>query len=178
MHPQLLAVAGEFRAAQQRLHALAARIPPEQWAVRPAPDRWSVAECVEHLNLTSRAYIPLIESALGQARTLGTPAPRRYRRDPIGWLLWRMMPPPVRHRTKTVPAMVPGADTAPAALLAEFDRLQAEQLRLTEAADGLPIHRVRIASPFGPVKYNAFSALTILPVHQERHIWQAEQAAG
>jgi hypothetical protein len=178
MHPQLLDIAGQFRAAQARLHALAGRLAPEQWTRRPEPARWSVAECVEHLNLTGRAYIPLLESALDQARVLGAPAPRRYRRDPIGWLLWRTMPPPVRHRTKTVPAMVPNADRPPAELLAEFDRLQAAQLGLTEAADGLPIQRVRIPSPFGPVKYNAFSALTILPVHQERHIWQAEQAAG
>lgn len=178
MHPQLLDIAGQFRRARERLHALAGRLAPEQWTQRPEPSRWSVAECVEHLNLTGRAYIPLLESALDQARALGAPAPRRYRRDLIGWLLWRTMPPPVRHRTRTVPAMVPHADKPPAELLAEFDRLQAEQVRLTEGADGLPIHRVRIASPFGPVKYSAFSALTILPVHQERHIWQAEQAVG
>src|SRR5690606_25861023 len=106
----------------------------------------------------------------------GTPAPRRYRRDFVGWLLWRTMPPPVRMRMKTIPAMVPNAERPAAELLADFDRLQAELIRITEAADGLPIHEVRVASPFNAkVKYNAFSALSILPVHQERHVWQAEQ---
>jgi hypothetical protein len=31
-------------------------------------------------------------------------------------------------------------------------------------------------SPFAPgVRYNLYSTLSILPRHQERHLWQAEQ---
>jgi hypothetical protein len=38
---------------------------------------------------------------------------------------------------------------------------------------------VRITSPFNErVRYNVYSALTILAVHQHRHLWQAEQAAA
>lgn len=179
MHPQLAAVTDEFAAASTHLHELAARIPPDQWTRRPDPTKWSAAECVEHLNLTSRAFIPLLERAIDEARRLGAPAPARYRRDPMGWLLWKTMPPPVRLRMPTAASFVPGADRPPAELLAEFDRLQEEQVRLTRAADGLPIHRIKVPSPFAPgTSYNAFSALTILPRHQERHIWQAGRAVG
>jgi hypothetical protein len=46
-----------------------------------------------------------------------------------------------------------------------------------EAADGLPLGSVRITSPFDPrLRYNLYSCLTILPRHQHRHLWQAEQA--
>jgi hypothetical protein len=35
---------------------------------------------------------------------------------------------------------------------------------------------VKIGSPFNTrVKYNVFSALSVLPRHQHRHLWQAEQ---
>ena len=35
---------------------------------------------------------------------------------------------------------------------------------------------VKITSPFNPrLRYNLYACLTILPPHQERHIWQAEQ---
>lgn len=176
MHPQIAAITDELRSAQARLHRLADRLPLDRWATRIRPESWSVAECVEHLNLTGRAYLPLLEQALAEARRLGGPAPRRHRRDPIGWLLWRTMGPPVRHRVKTTAPFVPGA-TAPAAeLIAEFDRLQGEQIRLTEAADGLPLQRVRVQSPFAErVRYNLYSCLTIIPPHQHRHLWQAEQ---
>lgn len=178
MHPQLNAVVDEFRSAQQRLHRLARRLEPAQWS-RTDPGHWSPGECVEHLNLTSRAFIPLLETALAEARDAGGEAPKRYRRGMMGWFLWKMMPPPVRFRVSTTAAFVPGGDRPPGELLAEFDRLQATLIRLTESADGLPIHRTRVASPFSArTSYNVFAALSILPPHQERHIWQAEQVVG
>ena len=179
MHPQLAAIAAELRDARARLHHLVAHVPGGAWNARRHPDRWSPAECVEHLNLTTRAFLPLLDAALDGARRLGAPAPRRYRRDPVGWLLWRTMRPPVRLRTRTAAAFVPTARPDPAASLADFDHLQDELLRRVAAADGLPIDRVRVPSPFGAnVRYNAFSALSILPRHQQRHLWQAERANG
>jgi hypothetical protein len=60
--------------------------------------------------------------------------------------------------------------------VSEFERLQREQLVLAREADSLAIDRVKIASPFNPrFRYNLFSALSILPRHQHRHLWQAEQ---
>ena len=179
MHPQLAAIATELRDARARLHRLVARVPGGRWAERPHPHRWSAAECVGHLNLTTRAFLPLLDAALDAARRLDAPRPARYRRDPVGWLLWRTMGPPVRLRSRTPAAFVPVARAEPAASLADFDRLQDELLRRTAAADGLPIDRVRVPSPFdGRVRYNAFAALSILPRHQHRHLWQAERAHG
>jgi len=177
VHPQLASIAAELRDARARLHHLVARVPGGAWDRRPHPDRWSAAECVEHLNLTTRAFLPLLDAALDAARALGAPAPRRYRRDPVGWLLWRTMGPPVRLRARTAAAFVPVAHPDPATALGDFDHLQDELLRRTAAADGLPIDRVRVPSPFDPrVRYNAFAALSILPRHQQRHLWQAAQA--
>jgi len=179
MHPQLAAIVDELDAAQRRLHRLAERVPTDAWARRPDPQRWSVGECVEHLNLTARAFMPPLRDGLAEARRLGGPAPARHRRDLLGWLLWRTLPPPVRYaKVKTTAPFVPGGRTPPAELLADFDRLQAEQVALVESADGLPLGRVRVPSPFAEnVKYNLYSALSILPRHQERHVWQAEMVA-
>ena len=177
MQPQLAAIAAELRDARARLHRLVAQVPGDAWSVRPHPDRWSPAECVAHLNLTTRAFLPLLDAALDAARRLGRPGTPRYRRDPLGWLIWRTMGPPVRMRTRTTAAFVPATRPDPAAALAEFDHLQDELLRRLAAADGLPIDHVRVPSPFDPrVRYNAFSALSILPRHQHRHLWQAERA--
>jgi hypothetical protein len=49
---------------------------------------------------------------------------------------------------------------------------------LVRAADGLPVDKVKIVSPFGgKMRYDAFSAFVILPRHQQRHIEQARAAA-
>ena len=178
MHPQLTAIIEEFQSARARLDALAAGAAPHQWAIRPDPARWSISECVGHLNLTSEVYLPLLREGLARARSLGRPAPARYRRDLVGWLLWRTLGPPVRFRTRTAASFVPTATESPAELIATFARLQQEQIDCVRAAEGLPIDRVRSPSPFAKrVEYNLFSALSIVPRHQHRHLWQAEQVA-
>jgi DinB superfamily len=176
MSAQIDTVIDEIRAAQERLHRLVESTPDDRWDRRIDPARWSVAECVEHLNLTGRAYVPLIGAAIEEARRIGGAAPARYRRDPLGWLLWCTMGPPVRLRTRTTAPFVPSGSTRRDALVAEFDRLQALQIELARSADGLPLQRVRVASPFDPrVKYNLYACLTLLAPHQQRHLWQAEQ---
>ncbi|HET6837850.1 MAG TPA: DinB family protein [Gemmatimonadales bacterium] len=180
MHQQLQEVTDELRAAQARLHQLVQAVPESSWHLRPDPARWSMAECVEHLNLTGQAYLPLLRAALEQGRSQRREgAPRRYRRDPVGWWMWRMAGPPVRHRVKTKSQFIPGSNRPLAALVAEFDRLQEEQLRCVLAADGMALGGLWIRSPFDPrIRYNAYSCLTILPRHQQRHLWQAEQVSA
>jgi hypothetical protein len=179
MHPELEDIIDEFRQAQSRLTELARTVPAVLWSTRPSPTAWSVAECVAHLNLTSHAFLPHIRDGLRRAREIPGPAPRRYRRDPLGWLLWRTMGPPVRLRVRTAASFVPESTAGPEALVEEFERLQREQIECVADADGLPIGRVRIASPFDErVHYNLYSCLSILPRHQLRHLWQAERAAS
>ncbi len=176
MHPKLQTILDEFTSAEARLHRLSEQIPHEQWPARRDPDRWSVAECVAHLNLTSEAYLPLLNGAIEQAQTMPRPAQVRYRRDILGWLLWRTMGPPVRFAIATPAAFVPAADLPPATLIREFERLQAAQIALLHAVDGKPISEIHVASPFAPGKtYNLYSCFSILPRHQHRHLWQAEQ---
>jgi hypothetical protein len=176
MLPQLELIAIEFLEALDRLHRLRESVPERAWGRRPDPSRWSVAECVAHLNLTSQAYLPLLTRAVEEAREVHLPPPHRYRRDLAGWLLWRTMGPPVRIRTRTLPAFIPESTRAPDEIVAEFERLQDAQMAALRAANGRPIQRVRVASPFNPrLRYNLYACFGILARHQHRHLWQAEQ---
>jgi DinB superfamily len=178
VHPQLDEIIGEFNSASTRLRNLHRTLAPGAWTRRPSPESWSPGECVAHLNLTSLAMLPLVRQGLQDARRIGRSAIGPYRRDVIGWLVWRTLSSPGRFKTKTIPAFVPSGDRAAEELMVEFDRLQAEQIAVTREADGLPIDRVKMSSPFNAkVRYNIFAALSILPRHQHRHLWQAEQAS-
>jgi len=186
VHPQLQAIAEAYEIARLRLQRLVAAVPPGRWSERPQPTRWSIAECVAHLNLTTAAYRPLVEAALvdGRERAARTSYRQggsgqrmvRYRRGWVGWMLWRTAGPPVRFRVKTTAPFVPQSTAPPAELVAEFERLQDEQQRWVTAADGLDLEALRIPSPFvRHVHYNLYACLTLLPRHQHRHLWQAEQ---
>jgi hypothetical protein len=181
MQDQLQAVVDEFASALARVHELAHAVPDRAWRQRPAEGRWSAGECVAHLNLTSRAFIPIVRDAIVAARRIPGPPPPRYRRDFFGWLLWKTSGPPARLRVKTTAPFVPvaggGGDGRADTLVAEFDSLQADQIACVRDAEGLRIDRVKVTSPFDArVKYNLYACLTILPRHQHRHLRQAEQA--
>ncbi len=179
MNTQLRQIENELRAASDLLRDLTGTLPAEEWHVRIHPERWSVAECVAHLNLTSEAYLPRLRDALPRARNLGGEAAARYRRDPVGWLLWKSMGPPVRMKTRTTAAFVPQAELPLEVLVGEFNRLQNDLLAFLPVADGLPLHKVKLQSPFNErISYNVFSALGIIPRHQHRHLWQAKQLLG
>ena len=176
VHPQLEEIVREFNSASTRLRNLHGSLAPGRWDRRPAPESWSPGECVAHLNLTSIVMMPSFDGA-SKPRAASGRAPGLYRRDLVGWLLWKSISAPGRFKSKTIPPFVPASDRPAEEVMAEFDRLQAEQIALTRASEGLPIDRVKMSSPFNAsVRYNIFSALSILPRHQHRHLWQAEQA--
>lgn len=185
MQAQLAEMIDLLESAQSRLRRLTDKLSDADWSKRPAANRWSAADCVEHLNLTSRAYLPLLRDAIGEARQLRTAPVRKYKRDPLGWFMSLMMGP-LRHvgkfrvgRVKTTRRFEPKGGGSRDQLLSEFVRLQADLITLIRTADGLPLDRVKIVSPFGGrMKYNAYSALVIVARHQHRHIQQAEEAAS
>ena len=183
MQKQLAALVDSLDDAQGRLRRLSDDTPEKAWNNRPGPKRWSAADCVEHLNMTSRAYVPLLRDAIVEARQLDAPATTHYRRDTVGWFL-SMMIGPMRHigkfrigRITTTADFVPKGGRSPGQLLSEFVRLQSELVTMIRSADGVPLDRVKIVSPFGGrMHYNAYSALVVVARHQHRHIDQAQQA--
>lgn len=179
MQAQLEAIVEDFESAQQKLGELVAVWSDEQWISSSDPTRWSAAQCVQHLNLTSRAFIPIIREALEKCRALDGKPPVRYRLDFTGWIIWRMSGPTRGFgRVRTTTPFVPLRDLPRAHVLGEFAKRQQEQIKCVRDADGLPLAKVKIASPFNSrIHYSAYSALSILPRHQHRHIRQAEAAA-
>lgn len=170
----------ELMRAQERLHRLTDSLAPAAWAAKPHAGAWSAGECIEHLNLTSRAFIGPLRDAIVRSPQKDT---GRYRMDWPGWLIsWMAGPMPSAGRWRigrvnTTEAFVPAAAPPFPATIAAFDALQ-EQLRsIVDHAAGKAIDKVRITSPFeARVSYSAYSALVIIPRHQMRHLEQAEES--
>lgn len=179
-HSQLAEIIASLESAEKRLVVLANRTKPENWTIRNKPDSWSIAECVEHLNMTSRAFIPLIREALAKDKA-SAGQNHRFRKDLPGLLLSAMVGPLRKigstriGRVKTTPEFEP-RDVAPMnESVTEFSKLQSSLIHLVRSSEQHSLSEIRIVSPFGgKMKYNVFSAFTILPRHQHRHLQQAE----
>ena len=179
MESQLSAIAEDLQFVERRLRRLQEMLPRGVWCEPPGPGRWSPADCVAHLNLTSRTLLPLIRDGLRDAGKRGNRSSSRYRRDLVGWFVWKLIAPSNTLRTRTIEAWEPTAGGVPEEILAEFARLQSEVIACVREADQLPIDRVRLRSPYNArVRCNLYAALTLIPRHQQRHVLQAERAAA
>jgi len=181
VHPQLALVVADLESAMEQVRRLDASLPYHAWNARPSPGRWSAAECIAHLNLTSEALLPLVRNALREARERVEPTgsrARRYRRNVLGWLAWKIVAPAGGLKTKAIAAIVPTPAPPVEHLVRDFIRLQTDIIACVREADGLPLEDVKVRSPFhGHMTYNLYAALTLVPRHQHRHVLQAEQAA-
>ena len=57
----------QFEQLSADADALVAPLTDAQFYWRPAPVSWSVAQCMEHLNATARAYLPFLDEAIAHA---------------------------------------------------------------------------------------------------------------
>ena len=184
MKRQLSQIVRELEQSEAKLTKLSEKIPDAVWAQRNDEARWSVSECIAHLNLTSEAYIPLIRRALEEARQLPE-ARGSYKRDMLGAIFGGLVGPLMRvgkfrfGRVPTTAGFVPRGQQPKNVSVAEFRRLQDELSRLVREADGKAIDQVQITSPFGgKIRYNCYSAFVMIPRHQMRHLEQAEEVWG
>jgi hypothetical protein len=169
VNPQIEALAAEFRAIGESARDLAGRA-GGRLMERPVKGGWSIAECFEHLNLTTRTYLPLWRGALAEAPAGTGP----YKTDFWGKVLIWMLQPPPKFKMPTTPAFMPLQTPPVDRVLPEFLACQEELLSALAACDGRAVDQVKIASPFNQrVRYNVWSSFRVQASHQRRHLWQA-----
>ena len=168
------------RRSQTRLHALADALADDAFNRKPAPDAWSVGECVEHLNRVADGYLAVIEPAVaaGARRAEG---PFEY-----GFLA-RKLSGAVRPGGPALTTSAPldpsagGARSSidKAAALAAFDGGVERYVAACERAEGLDLRRIKVRYPFGPLlRLPLGAALQFTGLHALRHVAQAERAAA
>ncbi len=175
---QLARLQAALHDVDARATQLASSCPPRRWQQRAAGGGWAPSECVQHIVLSAEAMLARVDEAMAAGRTTAGEIVGPYRTGLLGRvLLWGLEPPYRRFRTRTGSAFVPAAPRPPEvdipALLAAHGAVRDSLTR----AQGLPLDRLHIASPFDArVRYNLYAAFSLLPVHARRHLWQAAQS--
>ena len=150
---------------------------PVELLRRPAEKRWSAAECIEHLNITNRAYLPRLSEALGSLRRKNPVGSGKFRLDWNARLLKYWLEPPSRLRLPTGAAFRPAVQPDPAAVLNAFQSIGRDLEQELASARALALDGEKIRSPFAEnMQYSVYSAFTLIAAHNRRHIWQARAA--
>lgn len=167
----------ELNEATQRARKLVERTDGRVFTVRPSPTSWSAAECLSHLTLIGKAFIPVIQEAIAKAKRSGTKRKRRPHIDMFGSALRWLMEPPARSHFKTAPPLVPRAARPKFEAWAEFASLQSQLMYEALEANEVEFRAVRVPSVFDRrIHYTLYWAFRIIAAHERRHLWQAENA--
>ncbi len=174
---QIVRLIGELDENTLRAEALRAARSDADSLRRPGERRWSAAECVEHLNLSNRAYLPKINEALAALRERKLTPRVPFRLEWNAQLPKFWLEPPSRLRLPTSAAFQPVEVSDPAATFSEFANLNRKLEERLRSARELGLSAAKIVSPFAAnVKYSVYSAFVLIAAHNRRHLWQAERA--
>lgn len=148
-----------------------------QFRWKPTPDRWSILECLQHLNLAERFYIRNIQhkiDALGVVQT--NPADQTLESDWIGKLMLYAIDPAMNIKLPAPGMIRPRRpdELNPTEVLNQFVDLQTTLHDLLDKAVYLDWNQEKVMTMYGNwLKIRLGDALRMLVAHTERHMNQA-----
>jgi hypothetical protein len=174
MHPRIEEVLQCLDTELSGLRAAVESVPPERRAERPAADRWSVAEVLDHLARVERSVLKACVNQLAAAREAGLPAETESTSI-------RELMPPERVANRDQPLVSPERllpkDNDAAAAWREVEAVRERLREFVVSCDGLALSQVSFPHPaLGSL--NLYQWLLFSAGHHARHAAQIREIAG
>jgi uncharacterized damage-inducible protein DinB len=166
-------VSRDIADSRLRAQALINAASADQLTRRPNPGKWSIAECLTHLNMTAATVQKLMARGIEQAKQEKRFGEGPFSLGPNGRLLvWIAEPPPKFriHAPKNV--RPPAVIDDPLQVLPAFMKAQDEWERLMREQEGLDLAKIKVGQ--GIFRMRLAAALPWMMAHQRRHLLQAE----
>jgi hypothetical protein len=174
VNPELEGYQAQLTYIRQDVIAIVAGLTDAQFNWRPGPDRWSIAECFDHLNLTARQIVPAIDSAIADANARGLRSDGPFVYPMLDQWFVKSNEPPVRRRYRALRRLRPQTGKGLSAVMDEFIGWQEQLTERVRQADGVDLRRARRRSPVLPiVRWSLGTMFAVTLAHERRHIWQA-----
>ena len=167
----------QLQEIRRRAKELVAGLSPQQLTRRPEPTKWSIAECLAHLNITAAGYLPAIDAAIQRGKTGKVFGQGPFKSGFLGSLLKWIAEPPPKFRLPAPKAILPPSSiTNPTQVVAEFMRVQDEWERMAREMEGLDLKKVKCNTPLPPLPRLRLAApIPWMLAHERRHLLQAEK---
>lgn len=166
----------DLNEARRRAQELVNGLSPEQLLTRPAPGKWSIAECLAHLNATAMTMQHLMAKAIARGKQ-----EKKFGAGPFSigakgrLLIWIAEPPPKFRIPAPKNVRPPATIDDPLQLLPAFLKAQDEWERLLREQQGLHLGKIKIGALTSPFRARLAAAVPWMMAHQRRHLLQAEQ---
>ncbi len=142
---------------------------------KPSPDRWSVAQCFDHLLTSNNGYFPVVDNVLSGHK------PTFWQRLPLlpglaGSLLIKSLDPASARKIKAPKKFQPAQSDISGSVINDFIAQQGRIVEKMKATEHLDLERIVISSPIAaPITYSLMDAYRIIVVHEQRHFQQAKR---
>lgn len=151
----------------------------EQFNWRAEPGRWSIAQCLTHLNIVNSKDLGSIAEVIadGKARGLSGKGPFRYGFFSSKFVASQDLP--IKTKFKAPKNFIPPAEADLDKTAAEYSRIACELRRLVLASEGLDLARVKTRLGALPAPLRAIvkmplgARFQLIANHDRRHLWQA-----
>ena len=153
-------------------------MPSEILLKQPTANKWSAAQCIEHLNSYGSYYLPAIEMAIKSSKKKGQKPLETFATGWLGNYFTNLMKPSDKMKKMAAPkAHTPIINLDVVKVVAEFIDQQEKMLKLLEDAKSISLSDTKVAISIAKfVKLKLGDVLLFLAAHNERHILQAEKA--
>ena len=166
-------VSRDITDSRRRGQALMDVISAEQLMYRPDPGKWSIAECLVHLNITAETVQKFMARGIEQGKQEKKFGEGPFSIGPKGRLMvWIAEPPPKFRIRAPKNVRPPAAMGDPSQILPVFMKAQDEWERLMREQEGLDLAKIKVGQ--GAFRVRLAAALPWMMAHQRRHLLQAE----
>jgi hypothetical protein len=176
VNAELEGYSDQLQSVRQDATGLMSGLSEAQFNWQPAPGRWSMAGCFDHLNkAASQLFIPKIDAAVATARAknLRNDGPFAYSAFERWCVKTNDAPPKMRF--KAPKAVQPSPHLSLEDVRLQFLHWQDQLSSKLRAADGLDLARAREKSPIPFVKWSLGAFFQLMLAHERRHTFQARQ---
>jgi DinB superfamily len=173
--PRLTSLIAQLDNTDLDAQRLVAGLAETQCRWQPAPSRWSILDCIEHLAVSAEMYNRAFDHAIVKGKP-AVPSLPPARDSLIGLWLMRNIEPPPKARIKTGRAYVPRSNAPVAEVVGRYLAAHQVTRQRIRAADGLDLVRTRMSHPSLAIfRFSLGVGFGILTGHARRHLWQARQ---
>jgi hypothetical protein len=152
---------------------LTAPLQDTQFNWRPSPKRWSISECLGHLNLANGLDVPMLAEAIERGRAAGLTGKGPFRYGFLSRAIIRFTEPPANFKTKAPRAYRPLSEQPKDKVVAEFILTHDRLLDLIAKSNGLDLARIKVPTLIPKLKFSLGQRFALLAAHDRRHLRQA-----
>ena len=176
MNARLLSYEDQLRSIRQDAEGLMAGLSDAQFNWPPAPGRWSMAGCFDHLNKSAAdLFIPMIDKAIAGARARGLKSEGPFAYSAFEHWCLRNNDAPAKTKFKAAKKFHPTPQLQIDQVRSAFLRWQDEFERRLREADGFDLQRAKAVWGFWPLKLSLGGSFQMMLAHERRHIFQARE---